>query len=431
MAKRFFVATLFIMLTQSLFGQDISIPADSITAYFNEIKVAAKEHQPLWTKDLYGPILLVNPITRQIFANAPDSAGALTLSNKIYTGILPKEVSFSNTSIRWNGIDWAMIILPLPKDKQDRINLLAHELFHVSQPALGFHLSNSNNNHLDQKDGRIYLRLELEALIKALQTTNGPERRTHLTNALTFRAYRHSLYPDAKDTENSLELNEGLAEYTGFLVSGRDNVQAIEHLILNIHMFLNNPTFVRSFAYQTIPVYGYLLDNIRKGWNKEITVKTNLTDYFISAFNISLPIDLKKASDSLLKQYSGDMIVSEEITREKKTKTLIAEYKNKFITLPHLDIAFEKMNITFDPRNIMPVEDKGTVYPNIRVTDNWGILTVTKGALMSPRWNKISVTPPVKIEKKSISGEGWTLDLNEGYSLVKDESTGIYKLIKK
>lgn len=54
------------------------------------------------------------------------------------------------------------------------------------------------------------------------------------------------------------------------------------------------------------------------------------------------------------------------------------------------------MNVSFDPRNIIPVEDKGTVYPQIRVTDNWGILEVTKGALMSPNWDKISVSSPVK-----------------------------------
>ncbi len=59
-----------------------------------------------------------------------------------------------------------MIMLPLPENKQKRIGLLAHESFHRIQPLLGFELNNTENNHLDQRDGRMYLRLELEALKK-------------------------------------------------------------------------------------------------------------------------------------------------------------------------------------------------------------------------------------------------------------------------
>jgi hypothetical protein len=194
---------------------------------------------------------------------------------------------------------------------------------------------------------------------------------------------------------------------------------------------LRNPTFVRSFAYQTIPIYGYLLDNTRKGWNREITIKTNLTDYFINAFNITLPNDLKKTTDLIINQYNGEAIISEEKIREEKTKKLIAEYKSKFITHSHFELVFEQMNVSFDPRNIIPIEEKGTVYPNIRVTDKWGILTVENGALMSPKWDKISVTSPLKTENKIISGDGWTLELNDKYSVTKDEITGNYKLTKK
>lgn len=431
MIKRFYIITLLFMFIQSSFGQKISTFQDSIATYFNEIKVEANKHQQMWATDLYGPMLLVNPNSRQLFANFSDTAGILKQDGKIYSGILPNEINIANTAINWNGRRWAMIMLPLPVNKQDRINLLAHELFHVSQPSLGFQLFNTENNHIDQKDGRIYLRLELEALKKIIQTTNEIERKTHLTNALTFRKYRYSLYPGADTTENLLELNEGLAEYTGSVISGRNEKQSIEHFMQSINSFLSNPTFVRSFAYQTIPIYGYLLDNTKKGWNREITIKTNLTDYFIKVFDISLPNDLKKTTDLILNQYNGEVIISEEKTREEKTKKLIAEYKSKFITQPHFELVFEQMNVSFDPRNIMPIEDKGTVYPNIRVTDNWGILTVENGALMSSNWDKISVTIPVKNENKNISGDGWTLELKDGYSVTKNENTGNYKLTKK
>jgi len=420
-----------VMFIQSSFGQRVSTFQDSIAVYFDEIKVEALKHQQLWAKNLYGPILLVNPKTKQIFANYPDTAGTLKQFDKIYSGTLPKKINIANTSINWNGRQWAMVMLPLPVNKQARINLLAHELFHVYQPSFGFQLSNTDNNHLDQKDGRIYLRLELEALKKAILSASKHEQKEHLVHALAFRKYRYLLYPDAETTENLLELNEGISEYTGFVISGRNKKQTTEHFVNSIHSFLNNPTFVRSFAYQTIPVYGYLLSKTKNDWNREITMKTNLTDYFINSFDISLPNELKKTIDLVSNQYNGDVIIAEEKTRDEKTKLLIAEYKAKFITQPHFELVFEKMNVSFDPRNIMPLENKGTVYPNIRVTDNWGILTVVKGALMSSNWDKISVTIPEKNDGKNISGDGWTLELKEGYSLSKDESTGNFKLAGK
>ncbi len=110
---------------------------------------------------------------------------------------------------------------------------------------------------------------------------------------------------------------------------------------------------------------------------------------------------------------------------------MVAEYKIKFIDQPHFEIKFEQMNVSFDPRNIMPIEDRGTVYPNIRVSDKWGILTVTNGALMSSDWDKISISIPTKIQDKNISGDGWSLTLNDGYTVIKEISNNNYKLMKK
>ncbi|HEV8083661.1 MAG TPA: hypothetical protein VGP55_10685, partial [Chitinophagaceae bacterium] len=214
MKKGIFLLSI-VFFSQITFGQKTLTLQDSIANYFNEIKIATKKNQQLWGKDLYGALLFVNPASRQLFSNAPDSADILKTDNKIYSGELPNNVNIANTSLHWSGKDWAMIMLPLPTNKQDRINSLAHELFHKAQPSLGFSLFNIENNHLDQKNGRIYLRLELEAIKKAIYSTTITEMKKHLTNSLMFRKYRYSIYPNAETTENLLELNEGIAEYTG------------------------------------------------------------------------------------------------------------------------------------------------------------------------------------------------------------------------
>lgn len=430
MIKRY-LFILFLVLLHPLSAQEFFSMEGLVENFFNETKKSTKEHEQLWNKDLYGPLLLVNSKTREIYANLPDSNGALKPKGNIFTGTLPNNMNMANTSVHWNGRNWAMIMLPVPPDKYDRINLFAHELFHNAQPALGFSLYNTENNHLDQKEGRIYLRLELEALRKALRAKDTKEINSHLLHAFIFRKYRYQLFPSADSTENLLELNEGLAEYTGVVISNRPKEQAVMHFEKILNAFLSNPTFVRSFAYQTLPIYGYLLKETRSNWNKEVSVKTNLTNYLINAFGLKLPVSLQNHADSLSSQYGGKEIISEETARAEKTLRLVAACKKKFIEDPHLEIGFEKMNISFDPGNLQPVEDKGTVYPNIRVTDNWGVLQVEKGALMSPNWDKISVSIPLKIQERQITGEGWILNLTGNYVVEQDENTGNYRLKKK
>ena len=60
--------------------------ADTAAVYFNELKAATKKHEQLWNYDLYAPVLLVNPTTREVFANMPDTAGVLKKNGKIYSG---------------------------------------------------------------------------------------------------------------------------------------------------------------------------------------------------------------------------------------------------------------------------------------------------------------------------------------------------------
>lgn len=433
---RFRMARIILLLLSLLLllnskGQEQRFAHQDILKYFTEIQAATKKSYRLWGVDLYGPILLVDPSTRQTFANEADSMGFFKRDNNIFSGTLPDNVNIANTSIDFGGKRWAMVMLSLPQDKKDRINLLAHELFHAKQPILEFVHNNPENNHLDQLDGRIYLRLELEALKKAIQASSKRDVQRHVSDALAFRKYRYLLYPGADSTENLLELNEGLAEFTGFMVSKRTRKEAKEYVVRSINAFLTNPTYVRSFAYCTIPVYGYLLFRKSKTWNKAVRTDTDLTALFSTLFAVDLPEDLAVVTMNLSDCYNGAVIVMEETARAEKTKRLVAEYKRRFIEQPHLEIPFEQMNVSFDPRSLVPVEDHGTVYPTIRVTDRWGLLVVENGALMSTDWAKISLTIPLEIGDKKVQGDGWILTLVDGYSVKKDEKSGNYVLLKR
>ncbi len=152
------------------------------------------------------------------------------------------------------------------------------------------------------------------------------------------------------------------------MMSGRNQQQMRDHFTESMDEFLQNPTFVRSFAYQTIPLYGYLLHKMKPDWNKNITDRTNLTAYVLRAFHVSVPHDLKSTVTKITDEYDGQKIIAEETEREVKIDKLKAEYRQLFFKQPHLTIHLHNMGIAFDPRNIMPLEDKGTVCPYLRVT---------------------------------------------------------------
>ncbi len=401
---------------------------DSVAVYFQEIQANTSHYKDLWKIDLYGPILLVNPQTREIFANFADSAGVLKQEGKIYTGILPSRINIANTSMVWNSRSWAMIMLPLPDSLYDRLDLLSHELFHRSQPVLGFHISNSENNHLDTRDGRVYLRLELEALRQAMTANSMSDTHTHLTNAMFFRKTRYSIFPDAAASENLMELNEGMAEYTGTMMSARNDKETEKFLEKRLIEFQNNPTFVRSFAYITTPLYGFILERSDKYWNRNITSKTSLTDYFLNAFNLSVPVNL---CAECISQYGSEKIMAEETRRDEEKAERIAAFRSLFIVKPHFNIRLDKMSISFDPRNLVPLEGYGTIYPTMRISDNWGILTVTEGALVGSNWDKVTVSEPELITPLKVSGNGWVLELYSGYAVEKDSTDGNYLLMKK
>ncbi len=324
-----------------------------------------------------------------------------------------------------------MIMLPLPKDKSDRINLITHELFHRAQPYLNLNPRNYDNNHLDKKEGRIYLRLELEALRKAMNSDNKSDIDNHLANALTFRKARYSIYPGADTLENLLELNEGLCEFTGVMMSGRNESEMRAHFSRHIDAFLQNQTFIRSFPYETTPIYGYLLSARKPGWNRDITLQTNLTNLFAKSFNLHIENNAIGRALKIQNGYNGEVIINEEAQREKKINALLQEYRIKFIEHPHFVLLFENMNISFDYTNIMPLDDKGVVYPSIRVKDNWGILEVKNGGLMSPDWKKITVSKPIDFGNGIVKGDGWMLELKEGYMIKEDEKTRNFYLSKK
>src|SRR5213080_2217772 len=102
------------------------------------------------------------------------------------------------------------------------------------------------------------------------------ERKRDVADALYFRNYRRSLFPAADAKEDALEMNEGMAEYTGFKLS----TSSPEEYAVAVAAWLRaaptrTPSYGRSFAYTSGPAYGGLLDTASKDWRKGLTPATD------------------------------------------------------------------------------------------------------------------------------------------------------------
>lgn len=185
--KYLFGLLLIFFFPDQAFVQESNYSEKEFLNYFNRVKVTTEIHDILWDKNIYGPILLVDPVSREIFANQPDAEENLKLSNGVYKGELPREIPVANTDIEWSGTHWAMIMLPLKGNSFDIVDLITHELFHTAQPSLGFNIRREDNSHLDMREGRIYLRLEIAALQAALEGSRLSSSEEHLKKCIALQ----------------------------------------------------------------------------------------------------------------------------------------------------------------------------------------------------------------------------------------------------
>lgn len=408
--------------------QPSPIPLGLAERYFREAELLSKrDHSRLWGHILYGPMMFADPKTRFVVANQADREGRLARTGNVFVGELPATMNVANTAGEWAGVKWTMMVFPVPKDKMLRDKLMVHELWHRIQDEVGFPSSGAANNHLDSFDGRVWLQLEWRALVRAL-TSKGVVRREAISDALLFRAYRRMLFPEAAREEREMEMHEGLAEYTGVRLSGIHDAGAFvaEN---NLRDAMTKESFVRSFAYASGPAYGVLLDEARKDWRKGLTPDRDLAALLQNILDIRLTAEVARAAQERGESYSGAELLASETKRQNDKEAVMAKYRARLVDGPVLVMPFQKMRMQFNPGNLLPMGTLGTVYPDIRIVDVWGILTVSKGgALMTPTYSMISVCAPAVTGGSQIHGDGWTLELNPGWRIVAGERKGDYLL---
>ena len=390
-----------LMLAAALQGQTV----DTVTALDALRDADAACHQDagaLWSRSMCGPIALVDRRTHRVIANDTNP---------------PTGARYANTSVMWAGRSWAIVMLPLPKDRFDRVALVMHEVFHREQAALGLAGMDPPNNQLDQRDGRRWFRLELRALAAALESDDQAAR-AHIENALTFRAQRRALYPLADSLEPVLEMQEGLPEYTGDRLAMTLTEQGPSRVARNVRAFQSSPTYVRSFAYATGPALGLLLDRFAVGWRDELKRTPDPARILAQHVHFELPRDAERRA----KLYDVEALDREEAARDSARRGPMMAYKARLVDGPVLTLTQFSLNRNFDPLTLIGFDITNTLYPTGSFSAEWGSLEVTAGgALVANDFGRVVISAPTlppAADDRTLRGDGWVLRLKPGYSVV-------------
>jgi hypothetical protein len=401
--------------------------AQAKAAFAEAEAVSNKEGGHLWGEKLYGGLFFVDPETRYVVANEPDAEGVLQATNGVYVGTLPQEIIVSNAPVEWQGKRWTMLMWPtIPSDAIDRRITFAHELFHRIQPALGLAAPDSSNLQLDTPEGRLWLQLEWRALAAAL-LEQGPAQTQAIRDALAFRSHRHKLFHGSAQTEASLEIAEGVPEYTGTIAGEPDRDSARWRAVGKLTDPDQSITFVRSFAYTSGPPYGLLLDQRLPGWRTKLSTKSDLGALLAS----TLPAHAGASAEARASFYGAATIRIAEAERAEKAEAAKARFRARLVEGPTLLLPGGRIAFSFNPSTLVSLGDASTVYPTFHATAEWGMLDVTDGVLIPTDFSRVTVAAPNDTQGPHLEGPGWTLELAAGWRVVPGTKAGSYTVEKR
>jgi hypothetical protein len=297
--------------------------------------------------------------TRRIIANQPDNEGILKSKDGVYVGSYPKELILSNAPVKFGGTQFAMT--PVPDEDNDyRIKTRAiHSLFHRLQENEGVVISTFNINNMDEKEARLWIKLEWKALRKAINAS-GEEQQLAIRDALIFRGANRELYHKYANDENRFETYEGLATFTYTLLCTNSPEEFKSRLFENLDRIYLMESYARSYGVIHGALYATLLYN--KGYDIKKLNKGNcdLGNAVKELYQVELPSICRDVAGSLALNYDIEAINKEESKRDENIKESILSQANVFTQKPVVFLELESPYFDFEPEDVHSLDTLGT-----------------------------------------------------------------------
>ena len=387
--------------------------------YFKEARVLCeRDGGRLWGVSLCGPMVIADAATGTIATSQPAPAGDR-----------PRVLGLVNAPVQWGGVMWSAYNWQMiPKDDQgERGRLFMHELFHCIQPGLGLTTGGSADtaDHLDSLEGRYWMRLEWRALGRALGAS-GAARTSAIGDALAFRAARYQRFPGAAASEHPVEINEGIATYTQYVLGSDSEEDARRYAAATLSAAETGTSFVRTFAYASGAGYGLLLDALSPGWHRKITAASDFGQLLSAAAGVTAAPDAAAAAA----RYDGASLRAAEEQRDREQQTIIAGLRRRYVDGPVLVVpragtgSINNMGATVIP-------GAGTVFRAMANKGAWGFFDAKDGALVSADGQTISLPAPVVVDATTLKGDGWTATVGPGWTVQPGPRPGSFRVVRQ
>ncbi len=397
------------------------IPEKAIYYFKKTENYCNRDDGKLWSKNLYGPILFVDRTSRKIIANQPDKQGNLKLKDAVYTGLYPKENIVSNTAVDFGGTLFAMVILPNEEDEYRILTRAIHSLFHrFQQQTWGISHSTFTAANMDEKEARLWIKLEWRALRKAINS-KGEERQFALRDALIFRGSSRELYPKYAEEGNRFETYEGLATFTYLRFITETPEEFKTRLFEYLDRIYSFQSYSRSYGSVHGAIYATLLHEIGFDFTTINSEKTDLGGLVKDLYNIQLPAICRDVAGSIAFNYNIDEIQKEEEKRLQDIRERLNKQVSTFSEKPVVFLELMSPYFDFEPEDVHSLDTLGTLYDRMRISDNWGKLSVDKGGCLVSNNYKFLRIPArgFRANRNHFSGDGWTLILNNDWEVIE------------
>ena len=414
----------FILALLALFGcqtqkRESYMTPEKAFRYFKEIEeICDLDNGNLWGSNLYGGIMFVDRATRRVIANGIDEEGSLRHNNGVYTGFLSRDQIINNASIYYGGALFALVPLPEIEDEYSIKAAMMHSLFHRFQSIKGFASRNYNTSNKDEKQARMWLKLEWNALRKAI-LGSGAERNSAIRDALIFRGASRELYPNFVNDENLFENHEGLATFTYTLFNSDSPAEHKKKIFEVLDRVYVMQSYTSSYGFVHGALYAFLLYEAGFDFKQIDSQNFDLGEAVRELYSIELPAPYRDVAGSIAMNYDLLTINAEE----DKRLIEIRESLNKQISIFTENVVYfqlESPYFDFVPESVRPLDSLGTLYNSIRISDNWGKLTVDKGGcLISNNFKTIRISAKgFRKDRNRYSGDGWSLTLNNDWEMI-------------
>ena len=411
MKKSFYYVVLVLILCVSCSQSNSNSMEKAAPCFENLKKVSDADKGKLWGKTLYGPTMFVDVQTRNLVANQQNKENSFEQKGDLFFGQLPEDIIIANTSISYCGEDWTCVIWDGSRDLLTSTQLLIHESLHRIQDEIGLPSCGSSNQHLDETEGELLLKLEL-GILKDLLQNDSKDLTEGLRDAMTVRKYRQTMFLNGN--ENQFECHEGMAEYTAFKLLPLDNDnEAIRKGLVAaaIAKGMDGSGFGNSFAYLTGPAYGLLIDEMIPDWRNGIRSGKTIPD--LISTEIAIPDTVDNAEiERLSARYNLTEYLNKERSRLEAHDKEDAELRDRFSESKWLVIPNDNINFGFNPSERLVAYDTiGVICNTMQLRGSFGTLEVGNGIMRTHNWSsfiipysedhcdaKISLNPDYAIE---------------------------------